>query len=490
MMKLKELLNILDVISTKGDLDKEITSIVYDSRKACVNSLFVCITGYLKDGHEYAAKAYENGARSFIVEKEIALPEDATMLIVGDSRRALSNSSAFFFDYPSKKLLTIGLTGTKGKTSTSFMLKSILEKAGYNVGLIGTNGIHYGDYHQETENSTPESYEIHYHLNEMVKNECNAAIIEATSQAFKLSRVADLYFDVSIFTNMGYDHIGDNEHKDFDEYLSCKKQIFKQSKCVAVNRDTEHFEDIIRDEDCEIITFGFNEDSDYIGSSPTYQTINNTFQTSFYCKNKLELHKFDLAIPGRFSVENALGAISAMRKIGISYDDIRTGLRIAIVTGRMEILPDTDQKIVIIDYAHNEMSMKSLFETVKLYSDKRIINVFGAGGNRSKLRRYTMGEVSGNLADLSIITSDNPRYEKLDDIICDILIGMHKTNGEYLIVKNRREAIYKALSLAKEGEIVLLCGKGQQDYEEIEGVKYHLDEREVVKDYFSSLDGK
>jgi UDP-N-acetylmuramoyl-L-alanyl-D-glutamate--2,6-diaminopimelate ligase len=289
---------------------------------------------------------------------------------------------------------------------------------------------------------------------------------------------------------MGYDHIGDNEHKDFNEYLMCKKQIFKQSKCVAVNRDTEHFNDIIANENCEIITFGFNDDADFIGSSPSYQTINNTFQTSFYCKNKLELHKFDLAIPGRFSVENALGAISAMRKIGVSYDDIRTGLRIAIVTGRMEILPNTNNKIVIIDYAHNEMSMKSLFETVKLYSSKRIINVFGAGGNRSKLRRYTMGEVSGNLADLSIITSDNPRYEKLEDIIDDIIIGMKKTNGEYIIVKDRREAIHKALSLAKDGEIILLCGKGQQDYEEIEGIKYHLNERDVVNDYFSSLSGK
>lgn len=489
-MKLANLIDTLNPIKVIGNVEYDVNSIIYDSRKAKEGSLFVCISGYLRDGHEYAVNAYKNGARSFIAEKMLSLPEDATVLLVEDSRKALSNASACFFDYPSKKLLTIGLTGTKGKTSTSFMLKSILEKAGYNVGLIGTNGIHYGNFHQETENSTPESYEIHYHLNEMIKNKCNAAIIEATSQAFKLSRVADLYFDVSIFTNMGYDHIGENEHKDFDEYLSCKKQIFKQSKCVAVNRDTEHFKEIVSDANCEIITFGFNETSDYVGSSPTYQTLNNTFQTSFYCKNNLELHKFDLAIPGRFSVENALGAISAMRKIGVSYDDIRTGLRIAIVTGRMEILTDTEQKIVIIDYAHNEMSMKSLFETVKLYTDKRIINVFGAGGNRSKLRRYTMGEVSGNLADLSIITSDNPRYEKLDDIIDDILIGMNKTKGEYMIVKDRREAINKALSLAKDGEIVLLCGKGQQDYEEIEGVKYHLNEREVVKDYFSSLQGK
>ena len=489
-MKLKELISIINPTNTKGNIEREVTSIAYDSRKATAGSLFVCISGYLKDGHDYAIKAYENGARSFIVEKNIDLPEDTTLLFVDNSRKALSNASALFFDFPSKKLLTVGLTGTKGKTSTSFMLKSILEKAGYTVGLIGTNGIHYGDFHQETENSTPESYEIHYHLNEMIKNQCNAAIIEATSQAFKLHRVADLYFDISIFTNMGYDHIGDNEHKDFNEYLMCKKQIFKQSKCVAVNKDTEHFEEITADENCEIITFGFKEDADFIGSSPSYQTVNNTFKTSFYCKNKLELHKFDLAIPGRFSIENALGAISAMRKIGISYDDIRTGLRIAIVTGRMEILPDTSEKIVIIDYAHNEMSMKSLFETVKMYSNKRIINVFGAGGNRSKLRRYTMGEVSGNLADLSIITSDNPRYEKLDDIINDILIGMNKTNGEYIIVKDRKEAIHKALSIAKDGEIVLLCGKGQQDYEEIEGVKYHLNEREVVKDYFSSFSGK
>ncbi|HPE95673.1 MAG TPA: UDP-N-acetylmuramoyl-L-alanyl-D-glutamate--2,6-diaminopimelate ligase, partial [Bacillota bacterium] len=447
---------------------------------------FICIKGYHSDAHKYARNAYDAGVRAFIAELMLDLPSDAGILYVADSRLALSRVSACFFDYPGEKMLIIGLTGTKGKTSTSYMIRSILEMNGYRTGIIGTNGIHYNDYNSETDNSTPESYEIQYHLRMMLDGNCNAAIIEATSQAFKLSRVADLTFDISIFTNIGNDHIGEIEHKDFAEYLDCKKQIFKHSKKVIVNRDTEHYEDIIKDVGTPIITYGFSPEADYLGENAEYQTQRHKFITSFYCKHTHALKKYDLNIPGKFSVENALGAVALTTELNIPYDSIRTGLRNAVVYGRMEVLPDTENIFVIIDYAHNEMSMTSLFETVALYEHGKVINVFGAGGNRSKLRRYSMGEVSGRFADLSVITSDNPRYEKLDDIIGDILVGMKKTEGKYVVIKDRREAILYALAQAKENDIVLLCGKGQQDFEEVNGIKTYFNERDVVREFFQS----
>lgn len=490
-MLLKDFIPVIDPVKTvlprgRSEFNEDVTGIIYDSRKACSGKLFVCIKGYLSDGHSYARMAYDAGVRVFIAQYELDLPDDVYILYCADSRLALSHACALFFGYPSRGMLMIGLTGTKGKTSSSYMIKSILEKNGYNVGIIGTNGIHYGEYGEETDNSTPESYDIHYHLSQMLGCGCNAAIVEATSQAFKLHRVADLRFDISLFTNIGNDHIGDNEHKDFEEYLACKKQIFEISDKVVVNADSEHFQEIIDGVTTPVVTYGFSG-ADYLGDKPEYKTVSHKFCTTFYCRHGLELHKFDLSIPGSFSVENALGSAALTHEIGIPYDDIRTGLRTAVVYGRIEVLPDTGDIVVIIDYAHNKMSMTSLFETVKLYDHARIINVFGAGGNRARARRYDMGEVSGNEADLSVITSDNPRYEKLDDIIEDILTGIKKTSGEYIVIKDRAEAIRYALSVAKSGDIVLLCGKGQQDFEEVNGVKTHLNERDVVRGYFASL---
>lgn len=485
-MYLKDFAALLDIISESGHTDIPIDGIIYNSRLASAGKLFVCIKGYHSDAHEFAQNAYDAGVRAFIAESKLDLPSDAGILYVADTRLALSHVSALFFGYPGEKMLLIGLTGTKGKTSTSYMIKSILEKSGYNVGIIGTNGIHYNDYNHETDNSTPESYEIQYHLRRMLDGNCNAAIIEATSQAFKLSRVVDLTFDISIFTNIGNDHIGEAEHKDFAEYLSCKKQIFAHSKKVIVNCDTKNYAEIIEDIDTPMITYGFSPEADYHGENPEYKTQRHKFITSFYCKHAYALKKYDLNIPGRFSVENALGAVALASELGIPYDSIRTGLRNAVVYGRMEVLPDTENIFVIIDYAHNEMSMTSLFETITLYEHGKVINVFGAGGNRSKLRRYSMGEVSGRFADLSIITSDNPRYEKLDDIINDILVGMKKTDGKYVVIKDRREAILSALACAKENDIVLLCGKGQQDFEEVNGVKTYFNERDVVREFFQS----
>ena len=481
MMKLGEILKNITFTADNYSSDTEINGICYDSRKAKKGDVFVCIKGYQSDGHKYAKNAYSNGVRVFAVEKVIDLPGDVTIIYVDNTRRFLAQASAAFFGYPADKLKTIAITGTKGKTSVSFMLKSILEEAGIATGVMGTTGIYYGDAAIKTENSTPESYEIHYHFAEMVKCGCGAVVIEATSQGFKLDRTADINFDLGVYTNLSPDHIGGNEHADFEEYLSCKQMLFKQCKLAIANKDSKYFDEMTKGAACPVKTFSINGESDYMGTDTKFECDDKRMYTSFLCKTANEAFDVNINIPGMFSVYNALAAIAVTKELGIDNSTIASALDKTFVKGRMEMVPVNGGKTVIIDYAHNELSVQSLFDTIRLYSPKRITVVFGCGGNRSKLRRYAMGEIIGRNADLSIITSDNPRYERVEDIIDDILIGTKKTDGRYKIISDRKEAIEFAVKNAVPGEIVLIIGKGHQLYEEIEGVKHPFDEREIVK---------
>lgn len=486
-MKLSEILNGIE-ISCNYNENTIINDVVYDSRKATENTIFVCISGFQADGHNYAKSAYEKGSRVFAVEKDVSLPDDALIIKVDNTRKFLALASANLFGRPAEKLNTIAITGTKGKTSTSFMLKSIYEAAGHKVGVIGSTGTYIGDEKQDTENSTPESYLLHKFYREMLDKGCDTAIIEATSQGFLLDRTYGINFDIGVFTNLSPDHIGPNEHSDFDNYLECKKMIFNQCKEVIVNRDCEHYENIIKNANCKISTFGSNNNADCWFANAKFSAETNSLKTLFtYCEND-NVCDIDLNTPGYFSLYNAVGAIAVARKQGISFDAIAEGLKKAFVKGRMEIVPIGKNYTVIIDFAHNEFSVKTLFETMSIYNPKRIISVFGCGGNRSKLRRYAMGEVIGQNSSLSIITSDNSRFERVEDIINDILIGMKKTDGEYIIIPERRKAIKEALRIAKDGDVILLIGKGHEMYEEIEGVKYPFDERQVVIDSLSELE--
>lgn len=481
MMKLGKLLEKIEYTSDNFNADIEIGGICYDSRKAKEGDIFVCIKGYQSDGHKYAKSAYNNGVRVFAVEKVIDLPEDVTIIYAKDTRKFLAYASAAYFDYPAEKLKTVAITGTKGKTSVSYMLKTVFEKAGIKAGIMGTTGIYYGDTAIKTENSTPESYEIHYHFAEMVKCGCGAVVIEATSQGFKLDRTEGINFDIGVFTNLSPDHIGGNEHADFDEYLSCKKKLFTQCKQGIANVDSKHYADITANAVCPIKTYGVSNTADYMGTNTQFGCDDKKMFTSFTCKTENDAFYVNINIPGMFSVYNALAAISVAKELGIGNDVITDALDETFVKGRMEIVPTAGGQTVIIDYAHNELSVQSLFDTIRLYSPKRITVVFGCGGNRSKLRRYAMGEIIGANADLSVITSDNPRYERVEDIIEDILVGTKKTNGNYKIIHDRKEAIEFAVSNAIAGEVVLIIGKGHQLYEEIEGVKHPFDEREIVK---------
>lgn len=480
-MKLTKLLENIQYSADNFNGDSEINNICYDSRKAKPGDLFVCIKGYQSDGHKYAKSAYNNGVRVFAVEKVLDLPDDATLIYVDDTRKFLALASAAFFDYPAKKLKTVAITGTKGKTSISFMLKSILENAGIKTGVIGTTGIYYGDVAIKTDNSTPESYEIHRCFSKMVENDCKAVIIEATSQGFKLDRTAGIMFDIGIYTNLSPDHIGGNEHADFAEYLACKKMLFGQCKLGIANSDSEYYADMVGDASCPIKTYSLEHAADCVGKDLRFTSDENRLCTSFKCFVGGDDLDVALTIPGKFYVYNALAVVLAAKEFGVDDDIIVHSLKNASVKGRMEIVPTTNGSTVIIDYAHNELSVQSLFDTVKAYNPQKVTTVFGCGGNRSKLRRYAMGEIVGNNSDFAIITSDNPRFESLDLIINDILVGMKKTQGKYIIIQNRKEAIEYAVKNAVPGEVVLIIGKGHQLYEEIEGIKYSFNEREIVE---------
>ena len=482
-MKLREILHDIDFRCGAYDSALFVKDVVYDSRKADENCIFVCIKGFQVDGHSFAMQAYRRGTRIFAVEKEVTLPSDAVIIKVDNTRRFLALASANLFGRPADKLNIIGITGTKGKTSTSFMLKSIYESAGHKVGVIGSTGVYIGDKKYDIDNSTPESYILHKYFKEMLDSGCDTAVIEATSQGFKLDRTYGIRFNTGIFTNLSPDHIGAAEHSDFADYLACKKLIFKQSDKMIVNLDTDYYSDIIAGTEGDHVTFGATDKADYRFTAPSFTTGKNRLKTEFKCICKDgEAIDIDLNTPGYFSLYNAAGAIAAAREDGIACEAIKEGLSSAFVKGRMEIVPVGKEYTVIIDFAHNEFSVKTLFDTIRLYSPRRIISVFGCGGNRSKLRRYSMGEVIGRNSDLSVITSDNSRYENVEDIIADILIGMNKTDGKYEIIPDRRKAIKFALEQAGEGDVVLLIGKGHEMYEEINGKKHPFDERQVVRE--------
>lgn len=481
-MKLGEILRDIDFKTGFYDSTLFVDDVVYDSRKARENTLFVCIKGFQVDGHSFAAEAYRRGARIFAVEKDITLPGDAVVIKVENTRKLLALASANLFGRPAEKLNIIAITGTKGKTSTSFMLKSIYESAGHKVGVIGSTGVYIGETRYDIANSTPESYLLHKFFKEMLDSGCDTVVIEATSQGFKLDRTFGIVFNTGIFTNLSPDHIGAAEHSDFADYLACKKLIFKQSEKMIVNLDSEYYQDIIADTKGDHITFGADDKADFYFKSPSFTSGANRLKTEFICVEGKTETEIDLNTPGYFSLYNATAAIAAARLDGIGYDAIKQGLAGAFVKGRMEIVPVGKSYTVIIDFAHNEFSVRTLFDTIRLYNPNRVISVFGCGGNRSKLRRYSMGEVIGRNSDLSVITSDNSRYESVDDIIADILVGMHKTDGKYEIIPDRRKAIKYALEHAGVGDVVLLIGKGHEMYEEINGEKHPFDERQVVRE--------
>lgn len=485
-MTLKNLLERMEYICVQGDIDIPITELVYDSRKVCKDSVFVCISGAVADGHNFIGQVVEKGAAAVIVEKEVEVPKHITVIKVENTRLALACTSAAFFGYPAEKLTTIGITGTKGKTTTTYMVRSILENTGFKTGLIGTIETIIGDKKVPASNTTPESYIVQKSFREMVDAGCKCVVMEVSSQGLMLHRVGGFTFDYGIFTNLEPDHIGPNEHSSFEEYATCKGMLFKQCKHGIVNADDSHLEMILEGHTCNIETFGFSENADLEASEVQLVQRPGYLGVAYHTKGAIDM-KVEIDIPGKFSVYNSLTAIAICNHFGVKKEDITKALSGVQVKGRVEMIPISDKFTLMIDYAHNAMSLESLLTTLKEYNPKRLVCLFGCGGNRSKLRRYEMGEVSSKLADLTVITSDNPRDEEPQAIIDDILIGVHKADGKYVTVPDRKEAIRYCIEHAKEGDVIVLAGKGHEDYQEIKGKKYHMDERELIQEVLDEL---
>lgn len=480
-MKLLELVEGMKYQCLQGSMDKEITSLVYDSRKVQKDSVFVCISGAVRDGHDFAGEVVENGASVLIVEKEVSVSEEVTVLLVENSRLALAETSAAYFGHPARELITIGLTGTKGKTTATYMVRSILEASGFKTGLIGTIETIIGEEVIPSANTTPESYVVQESFRKMVDNGCKCVVMEVSSQGLMLHRVGGFVFDYGIFTNLEPDHIGPNEHKDLDDYIHCKSLLFSQCKQGIFNGDDGHLTEILKGHTCKVETYGFNENADIRATNVELTDKGGTLGVMYHMSGLLDMD-VEIDIPGKFSVYNSMAAIAICRHFGVSKETILSSLLQIKVKGRVEILPVSSKFTLMIDYAHNAMSLHSLLTTLKEYHPKRLVCLFGCGGNRSRDRRFEMGEVSSKLADLTIVTSDNPRNEEPQAILDDIVTGVKKADGEYVTIIDRREAIRYAIEHAQEGDVIVLAGKGHEDYQEIQGQKYPMDEREIVAD--------
>lgn len=480
-MQIAKLLENLEYELVAGSLDTEITTLVYDSRKVEKGSVFVCISGTVRDAHDFIPDVVGKGAAAVIVEKDVTVPEGVTVIKVADSRLALACMSAAYFDYPSKKLKTIGITGTKGKTTTTYMVKSILESAGIKTGLIGTIETIIGDEHIPSANTTPESYVVQEYFHRMVEAGMDAVVMEVSSQALMLHRVAGFVFDIGVFTNLEPDHIGENEHKDFADYMHCKSLLFRQCRLGIFNGDSEHLQGILEGHTCEVQTFGYQKENDLCAEHVELKKEHGALGVCYHVSGLMDFD-VEVNVPGSFSVYNSLTAIAICNHFGVSVDKIKEALLHVSVKGRIEIVPVTRRYTLMIDYAHNAMSLESLLTTLKEYEPGRLVCLFGCGGNRARSRRYEMGEVSSKLADLTVVTSDNPRNEEPMAIIEDILVGVHKADGKYVTIPDRKEAIAYCMKNAQDGDIIVLAGKGHEDYQEIKGVKHHMDERELIAD--------
>ena len=481
IMKLQELIQDMEYECLQGSLDKEISTLIYDSRKAEQDAMFVCISGAVRDGHDFAKDVVEHGVTVLLVEKEVEVPADVTVLRVADTRLGLAEASAAYFGHPARELTTIGITGTKGKTTATYMVRSILEHSGYKTGLIGTIETIIGDEVIPSANTTPESYVVQESFRKMVDAGCKCVVMEVSSQGLMLHRVGGFVFDYGIFTNLEPDHIGPNEHKDLEDYIHCKSLLFRQCRQGIFNGDDKHLPQIMEGHTCKVETYGLGEHVDLRATDIHLTDKGGTLGVAYHMSGLMDMD-VEIDIPGKFSVYNSLTAISICRHFGVREEVIKNALAQIRVKGRVEVLDVSPKFTLMIDYAHNAMSLESLLTTLREYQPKRLVCLFGCGGNRSRDRRFQMGEISSRLADLTIVTSDNPRNEEPQAIIDDIVTGVRGAAGEYVTIIDRAEAIRYAIENAQEGDVIVLAGKGHEDYQEICGKKYHMDERELVAD--------
>ena len=484
-MKLSEVLKGLEEVSVRGDLEIEVPDITYDSRKVKNGDMFVAIIGFKTDGHNFIESAIQNGAKIIVMQEGCfdigVIPEGITIVLSKDTRLMLPKIACNFFKNPTREFKVVGVTGTKGKTTTTYMIKSILEQAGKKVGLIGTISNYIGDKCIEAERTTPESLDLQRMFREMADNKVDVAVMEVSSHSLALDRVWGIDFDIGIYTNLTQDHM--DFHKTFDNYLEAKAKLFTICKEGFVNCDDMYARKLMNIATCPITTYG-------IDNNP-FVSARDIIITNSYSDFKVPLNKvvtrIKVGIPGRFTVYNALAALCACSKLGASVEDMIAGLEKVKVPGRSEVVPTTRNFTVIVDYAHTPDSLENILKASKVYTKGKIICVFGCGGDRDTAKRPMMGEISGKLAGYTVITSDNPRTEKPEDIVSQIEEGIKKTSGKYKVIVDRKKAIEHALRKAEKGDLILIAGKGHETYQEINGEKHHFDDREVVNEIITKL---
>lgn len=486
-MTFQDLVSGLDILEQHGDLSVEIDAIAYDSRKARAGALFVCIEGFVTDGHHYALQAEKQSAAALVLQKTV---EGLTVpwIRVADTRRALAHLSDRFFDHPSGRLDLIGLTGTKGKTTATYMTRAILASSGRKVGLIGTVANIIGSGIVYASRTTPESYDLQALLDEMVSRGMDACVMEVSSQGLMLDRVYGCSYLTGAFTNLFHDHIGPHEHASMDEYLDAKLLLFDRCRQAVVNRDIVQYERVRSAVHVPCLTYGLHPEADVRAANLRQVTRSMRVGTLFDLSTPWFDGEVFVGMPGRFNVSNALAAIACAGLSGVTLTAVQDGLAEISVPGRVQPIPTGRPFQVIVDYAHNAASLETLMHTLRDYVPGRLIVVFGNGGDRARSRRFEMGEAAGRLADLTIITSDNPRTEDPLAIIGDIVTGITPTGGAYEIVVDRREAIGRAINLARAGDMVVIAGKGHENYQIFKDRTIHFDDAETATAWIEKLE--
>ncbi len=480
----------LEGLKVKGDLEQEIQGIESNSKKIEKGFLFIAIKGFDVDGHQYIGGAIEKGATAVMVEegcdlKALAIPEGITIVMARNTREALAICSSNFYGNPSRKFKLIGVTGTKGKTTTTFMIKEILEKAGKKVGLIGTIATYInGKKVKESDRTTPESLELQRDFAQMAEAGVEAVVMEVSSQSLKLHRVDGCEFDIVVFTNFSEDHISPKEHPDMEDYFQSKLKLFQMCKTGISNADDLYGAKMPKlFPESNIITYGIDNFANVLAKDITITNSYVDFKVKVTDRNE----RVKTGIPGRFSVYNSLAAICVAQKFGVTPEAVKEALVEVKVPGRSEMVTNKREIPIMIDYAHSPESLENILQAVKSYTRGKVISVFGCGGDRDSGKRPIMGEISGRIADFTFITSDNPRTEEPEKIVEQIEEGMKKTKGKYKVVVDRTEAIKQAIQMANKRDIIVLAGKGHEPYQEINGVKHPFDERIIVNEIIESL---
>jgi len=485
-MKLENILKGIDYSLLSGSLDKLINDIKYDSRKVEKDDVYIALKGFTSDGHDYIPEAIAKGASVIVLSKMVSIHGDVTVIKVDDTRTTLSYMADNYFGNPSESLTTIGVTGTTGKTTTTHMIRDMLESVGVKCGLIGSIGIKYNDVVEHTNNTTPESYEVHKAFKTMLDAGMTHVVMECSSQAFKMHRLEGIIFDLGVLTNVTTDHIGPGEHESHEEYVSCKNMLFLNSKKVISNNDSEYLCEVLKNVNVPIITYALDNEADI--KVDKIELINDAdFFGSEFKTEGLVCDTFRTSLPGQFNIYNSLCSLTVINSLGIDSSKAKEALLNVKVRGRMETALVTPKFKVLIDYAHTEDGMKELVKTLRAYNPKRLVSIFGGGGNRPKERRYSLGEIIGGSSDLCIITMDNPRFEEISSINKDIKVGLEKVNAKYIEIEDRSDAIKYACMNAEEGDLILLVGKGHEEYQDIKGTKYYFNELDVIEEVKDSL---